>query len=271
MEHTLIGALIPPGVAHVHGIESLAFQDESKLVSAYPLWISLPFDFLVKTTGRADFLESSLRFFPWTTVSDTAKHRALRLASLTSHYADLWNRHAFNLEVLPWSQNDPRLAVETAHDDPTIEKWNRNAALRSDFARRLAILEIDVLVAQALGLTLDQLIEMYRTQFPVLDENERATWYDVNGRIVWTCARGLTSVGYWKNNRKKPSAIEWLELYAGFEDGRILECEIDVDYLPSGPTKVKRRFVAPFTTCDREADYRRAWAFFEAHADQKAA
>jgi hypothetical protein len=271
MEHTLIGAMIPPGIAHVNTIESLAFRDESKLVSAYPLWISLPFDFLVKTTGLADLRESSLRFFPWTTVSDTAKHRALRLASLTSHYADLWNRHAYELKVLPWSHNDPRLGVETAHDDPNLEQWSPDAALRSDFARRLAILEIDVLVAQALGLTLDQLIEMYRTQFHVLDENERGTWYDINGRIVWTCSKGLTAVGFRKQDGKKPSAKEWLETYADLEDGWVLEGEIDVDFLQSGPTKVKRTFLAPFTTCDREADYRRAWAFFEAHAKQKAA
>jgi hypothetical protein len=204
-------------------------------------------------------------------VSDTAKHRALRLASLTSHYADLWNRHAYELKVLPWSHNDPRLGVETAHDDPNLEQWSPDAALRSDFARRLAILEIDVLVAQALGLTLDQLIEMYRTQFHVLDENERGTWYDINGRIVWTCSKGLTAVGFRKQDGKKPSAKEWLETYADLEDGWVLEGEIDVDFLQSGPTKVKRTFLAPFTTCDREADYRRAWAFFEAHAKQKAA
>ena len=42
--------------------------------------------------------------------------------------------------------------------------------------------------AQALGLTLDQLIEIYRIYFPVLQENEAGTWYDQKGRIVWTCS-----------------------------------------------------------------------------------
>jgi hypothetical protein len=111
---------------------------------------------------------------------------------LTEHYADLWNRHAANFEVLPWSHDDSRLAVETAHDHPSLKQWGRQAALRSDFARRLALVEVDVLVAHALGLTIDQLIEMYRTQFHVLDENERGTWYDMKGRIVWTCSKGLT-------------------------------------------------------------------------------
>ena len=51
---------------------------------------------------------------------------------------------------------------------------------------------IDVLVAQALGLTLDQLIDIYRIYFPVLQQNEAGTWYDRNGRIAWTCSKGPT-------------------------------------------------------------------------------
>jgi methylase of polypeptide subunit release factors len=271
MEHTLIGALIPPGVAHVNTIESLAFQDESKLIAAYPNWISLPFDFLVKVTGLADFRESSLRFFPWTPASDTAKHRVLRLSCLTEHYADLWNRHAANFEVLPWSHDDSRLAVETAHDHPSLKQWGRQAALRSDFARRLALVEVDVLVAHALGLTIDQLIEMYRTQFHVLDENERGTWYDMKGRIVWTCSKGLTGIGFKKLDGKKPSEKEWKESFADLDAGKMLECDVDVDFLKDGPTKIKRVFEAPFVVCDREADYRRAWAFFELHGNKKVA
>ncbi|MCJ2119991.1 hypothetical protein MKK65_26035 [Methylobacterium sp. J-001] len=50
-ERTLICALIPPGVAHVDTVESLAFGDDQTLVDAAPLWMSLPFDFIVKATG----------------------------------------------------------------------------------------------------------------------------------------------------------------------------------------------------------------------------
>lgn len=206
-ERTLIAALIPPGPAHIDAITSMAFKDERMLLSAYPLWVSLPFDFLVKATGLSNFYESSLRFFPWATVSETAIHRALRLACLTTDYADIWNRHAAELDVLPWSSNDGRLTVELDHS-PGAFKWNHKTALRSDFARRLALVEIDVLVAQALGLTIEQLIEMYRTQFHVLNENELGTWYDQKGRIVWTCSKGLTGIGFRKPNGKKPSERE---------------------------------------------------------------
>ena len=61
--------------------------------------------------------------------------------------------------------------------------------------RRQALIEIDVLTAMALGLTLEELVLIYEVQFPVLQQNELDTWYDARGNIVFTCSRGLTGVG----------------------------------------------------------------------------
>ncbi len=46
------------------------------------------------------------------------------------------------------------------------------------YERRMALVEIDVISAMALGLTLEELIMMYEIQFPVLQQNENDTWYD---------------------------------------------------------------------------------------------
>jgi flagellar hook assembly protein FlgD len=48
----------------------------------------------------------------------------------------------------------------------------------------------------ALGMTLDQLKTIYRIQFPVMQNYETDTWYDQNGRIVFTINRSRTNIGF---------------------------------------------------------------------------
>lgn len=268
-ERSLIAATIPVGAAHVNSVESVAFEDEKNLVNATALWTSLPIDFLIKASAKQNLHDKDAQSILWAQLNDTAKHRGLRLTCLTNSYADLWNRQAIHLKPLNWSTQDPRLGLEGAVEGPA--QWNRTAALRSEFARRMALVEIDVLVAQAFGLTLDQLIEIYRIYFPVLQENEAGTWYDQNGRIVWTCSKGLPGVGWLNEKGKSPGRKDWEklleELNARPPEEQILTCTAIDDTQPGGPRQVTRRFVGPFTKCDRVEDYMRAWAFFEAHKD----
>lgn len=258
-ERSLIGAMIPRGVTHNNGVLSVAFKDEKNLINASAQYISLPMDFLIKASGKQNFQPNDMSVTPWIPLSDTAHHRSLRLACLTSVYADLWNLHAPELDVLPWSSSDPRLFLEGIIEGPPT--WDRTAGFRTEFARRMALVEIDVLVAQALNLTLDQLIEIYRIYFPVLQENEAGTWYDQNGRIVWTCSKGLPGVGWLDDRGKSPGRAAWEKILA--ENPAELTCTAIDDTMPGGPRTVTRHFVAPFTQCDRIEDYRRAWDHFE--------
>ena len=178
-ERSLVGALIPQGVSHVNSVDSIAFKNEKLMLNATTLLTSLVYDYFIKASGKNNLHDQDVRRLPWVKVNSTALNRSLRLACLTSAYADLWKRHASTLNVFPWSSIDSRLQIEGPIEGPST--WDRTAGLRTEFARRMALVEIDVLVAQALGLTLDQLIEIYRIYFPVLQENEAGTWYDQNG------------------------------------------------------------------------------------------
>lgn len=255
-ERSLISALIPPTVAHVDGIESVSMATTDDLLNLAAVSQSLALDFFVKASGQGDARESFMSKLPFPALPDTAKHRALRLACLTRAYAPLWEESAPRLTPLPWSVTDPRLP---AVDPGPV--WSQDTALRSDFARRMALVEIDVLVARALGLDLEELQEIYRIYFPVLQENEQGTWYDRHGRIVWTCSKGLPGIG-WLDDGKSPGRAAWECKLA--ENPAVLRCHALDDTRPGGPHTVERVFEGPFETCDRATDYARAWAHFDA-------
>ena len=143
----------------------------------------------------------------------------------------------------------------------------------------MALVEIDVLVAQTLGLRLDELLLIYRVQFPVMQQSERDTWYDRHGRIVFTTSKGLVGVGLpRKGGTAQPRArltlpdgtvregqFGWEDVQ-GLPDGAVMQQWVQDDTLPTGLYRKERRWVAPFARANREDDYRITWAFFETPA-----
>ena len=179
--------------------------------------------------------------------------RGLLLNSLTKHYAELWKdqfNEAFTKDL--WSKTDPRL--RPSRFTTLTSTWTWDTPLRTDYERRQALVEIDVLTAMALGMTLDQLKTIYRIQFPVLQQYEADTWYDANGRIVFTNNRGLTGVGF---DRR-----EWENGIKGAPAGKKFYRTITDDTQPGGPVQRTIEYVAPFDKCDREKDYETAWEYF---------
>ena len=294
MERTAIGVLIPPGIAHIDGAFSIAFSNVNKLVSFSAALNSIPIDFFVKTTGKADMRSDLSDRLPLLDSSHQLASRYLTLNCLTTHYAPLWEE-IFDPDFTDqrWSQPDNPCLPQDFWPSLTRD-WTRHCALRSDYARRMALVEIDVLVAQALSLTLEELLLIYRVQFPVMKGYERDTWYDIKGRIVFTNSKGLVGVGLpRKGSRSTPKTrittpdgkvregnFGWEDLWTypsegadetkvkqggtqNVPDGTAITQWVTDDTLPGGPRTVERTYIAPFARANREEDYRQAWSFFE--------
>jgi hypothetical protein len=102
------------------------------------------------------------------------------------------------------------------------------------------MVEIDALVAIALGVTADELATIYRTQFPVLSGYDRdAYFYDANGRLV-------------------PNSVltVWRQRGPCVDPG-----ELASTHPGSG---IEYRYVPPIASRDRESELKRAHTEFVA-------
>ena len=260
-ERTLQPSLAPRRAGHIHTVNSYAFLKTADLLAVLTAWMSLPVDFYVKSTGAGHFQPSTARQIPVPTSHLRQLFaRTLLLNCLTTHYADLWTEAyepEFNSDV--WAKSDPRLRSSTFTE--LGKDWTYETPLRTDYARRQALVEIDVLMAMDLGLTLEQLQTLYRAQFYVMRGYEADTWYDRNGRIVFTNSKGLVGVGLDRNRKKGDVNPGWNEV-KDMTSGTVEKVFID-DTLPGGPVERTVVYEAPFDRCDREEDYAVVWAEFE--------
>lgn len=253
-ERTLVAAILPPKSAHIHTMFGIAFNDVDNLVMSSAGFASLPFDFFVKTSGKSDILYDLSSKLPLLNWRSELAVRVLMLNCLSDRYSLLWEK-AWRKEYAEdsWTKKDDRLDNKMFSD--LNNKLNYNFALRTDFARRQALVEIDVLVAKELGMSLEQLKSIYIIQFPVLQAYEADTWYDASGRIVFTTNRSLTGVGVTRS--------EWENTVMKLTDGEVYEVLIDDDTTSLGLRQNKIKYVAPFDRCDRLKDYEEAWDYFD--------
>ena len=297
-ERSFVVSIVPKHVATIHTSTTSVFRRSVDCVEFAALAMSIVVDFFVKTTGAPFVSLSWLRRLPLPTdtcdprIRAGLRLRALRLCCLTTHYADLWSEMcttglpraagggsatpsvasitAFHADA--WTRRDSRSPNDWSAL-PSV--WRRDVALRSDLSRRQALVEIDVLAAMALGLTLEELLTIYRVQFPVMRQYEADTWYDANGRIAFTVSKGLPGVGLprkavrgdtaWTVRRpggvcESNTALSW-ESVRGLRAG-VISRRVSDDTLPGGPVERVIEYHAPFDRCNREQDYRTAWAAF---------
>ncbi len=268
-EHTFIGAIIAPGCSHIHTINSITFKDEANIIEFAGIAASIPIDFFVKVLGANDLTEGRVETIPFG-INDKYKTslfvRTLMLNCLTNNYSKLWeDMWSKSYKKETWSKDDTRLKSF----DSLNEQWQWSTPLRNYFERRQALVEIDVISAMALGLSLQDLEIIYTIQFPVLQQNENDTWYDAKGQIVFTCSKGLTGVGLDRKYNSKTGMLGWEDIRGKQLDENTYQGTTPTHTHTIDPAKSElyggqqQTFVAPYTRCDRIADYRTAWAHFE--------
>ncbi|MFE9922700.1 hypothetical protein ACFYQA_14240 [Streptomyces sp. NPDC005774] len=239
-ERSLYVALLPPHAAHIDLVHSAAVRDSRLTALTAGFWAGLPVDYLLRTTGVGHLKKAPARRMPAPEVGHPLASalllRSLRLNCLTSAYADLWGE----LYDPSWPGYEP-WAVEWPNLQPLHEVgpvWERRTPLRTERARRAALVEMDALVAVWLGVSADALVAMYKSRFPIMQDFDAVTWFDANERKIagvrHTYGFGQTKehyqhlLAYQKGERSTP---------------------------PDG-------YAAPFYKADREQEMRTAHAYF---------
>ncbi len=252
-ERSLISAIVPPRTSHINGLFGMMFKYEDDLVRITVQNFSIVYDFYVKIISMSNLRITSILNFPLLEFNEGTMIRGLLLNCLTKQFSELWQkcwRNSYATDT--WAKSDPRLRPERF--TTLTDKWTWDTPLRTDYERRQALVELDVLTAMALGMTLDQLKTIYRIQFPVLQSYEADTWYDANGRIAFTINRSLIGVGV-----DRPT---WENTLRQLAPGETYRKTYTDDTQPGGPVERTIEYVAPFDRCDREEDYETVWKFF---------
>lgn len=245
-ERALYAALIPPGPVHVDNVNSLVMPTVRGTVLVAGFWSSLPLDYFLRATGRNHLRSSGAKAMPAAQLDhplvSSLLLRTLRLNCLTNAYMRLWGE----LYDPAWPESE-RWACEWPGLQPLHDvapEWTPETPLRSERARRSALVEIDALVAVWLGMSADALIAAYRGRFPVLQKYEAVTWFDADG---WKLAGNARTIGQRQTK----------ETWAQFE-----ACQAAPDTAP-----VPEGYTAPFYKADRETEMREAHAVFQARLD----
>lgn len=238
-ERTLAAAIIPPGAAHIDALFSAASKSEHDTTLAAAVMSTLLSDLLIRAGASINIRERAISRLPLPSVSSPFTKRislrSLRLNCLTNAYSDLW--------AACWDDSFMTDApiLERYDERPIGPEWTADTPLRRAEDRRNAQAEIDVMVAMMLGVPIEDLCTIYRTQFAVLYDYDHgrgqgAYVYDANGRQLPTPVRQA-----WEKHQR-PTSNEDMPL-----------SERTHTHPSSGVSYV---YDLPFRIRDRESDFR---------------
>ncbi|MEW2316250.1 hypothetical protein [Streptomyces bauhiniae] len=260
-EQVLCASLIPPGPTHIHAVRSGTLQDNRRTALWTGFWSSMPLDYLLRTVGVGHLDVSGARSLPAPApdhpLASALLVRTLRLNCLTEAYSDLWNELFDRTWAVcePWACAWPLMSTQLHEAGPT---WNRHTPLRTEYARRSALVEIDALVAVWLGVSADALATMFNSRLPIMRGFDEVTWFDSTERKIagdrYTFGHGQDK-DHWKQFEKYQA------------DPAFKAHQEDPANNPAPQTPAPDGYTAPFYKADRETEMREAHAYFQKRLD----
>lgn len=240
-ERSLFPVILPPGPTHVDTVNTLKLRNDLETAIAAGFWSSLPLDYLLRATGRGHLRNAEAKAMPMGSgghpLASSLLLRVLRLNCLTSAYSSLWNElYRPEWQREKWAAIPSGLSEALATDSLD---WDSRVPLRSEHARRAALVELDVIVGIWLGLSLDELISLYSSRFPQLVDYESEMWFDKNGRKL------AANFNQWGHGQTKE---HWVQFQAHLDSPSTVPP-------PEG-------YTPPFCKANRIAEYRQAHAAF---------
>ncbi|MCJ0906105.1 Eco57I restriction-modification methylase domain-containing protein [Rhodococcus sp. ARC_M6] len=226
---TLHSALIPPGATHVHAVHSFTLPTSTNgLAVIAGVSHSIVADFLIKVIGSGHVKPSTWKQIPFPNGHQLEQQlvlRTLRLNCLVRPYAPLWEE----LYDPAWQRDSWVPSVGVGYAERALlgaigAEWEWATPLRRAVDRRQALVEIDAIVAVMLGITAEELLTIYRTQFPVLQKYERDALYDATGRQLPTkLASEYRKKGSLKSSDLTIDGVTYQEPFVGVDRERDME------------------------------------------------
>ncbi|MFM9369907.1 hypothetical protein [Streptomyces sp. Da 82-17] len=265
-ERALYAALIPPGTTHIHAVHSACLPSRCLTALAAGFLAAVPVDYLLRTTGAGHCDVAQVKSIPAPQedhpLAPALLVRTLRLNCLTSAYADLWSElHDPKWQAYePWAITWPGMRTEL---HAVTSDWERGTPLRTEYARRAALVEIDALVAVWLGIDADTLIAMYRARFPIMQDFDRVTYFDAAERKI---AGDRYAYGFDQTKDHWTQFEAFREAVGDPSPEGVLPADPATPLPESAPAP--DGYTAPFYKADREREMRAAHAYFTERLDE---
>jgi len=244
-ERTLIAAIIPPKVGHINGLISSYFGSNENLLNVASLFVSIPYDFFIKVTGKTNLYFETQEKLPLVEKYKNERiARMLLLSCVNGQYDDLWKQEwKDDFGNIKWLSDSSLLRKDLFGQ--LTKKSNYKERAISEYERHQLLVELDVYTALEFELSLEEVITIYKIQFPVLFQYENDTFYDVNGKVVFSAKNRGNLICSRKEWEEKKAQSRIIHVY---EDDTDNNCK-----------SVETVFDGPFIKVLREQLYKEAW------------